>query len=213
MCMYRYMKSRTSRYAATTTVHSSPSKGVHARYIHRYPLISICLYLFVSIYLSISISLFSWFQKSVTRRSSGVAPRACVRVYARVLVPPNLYIHIHIRTSRCATTTTVHSSPSKGVHARYIYRTIPMDRSISINLSISTYLSIYLDACIGYINSVPATATVHSRASNAERKRNIYIYQHMHIHNHLHRSIYLNLSVCSYQYLDLYLDILYGYSK
>ena len=32
---------------------------------------------------------------SVTRRSSGVAPRACVRVYARVLVPPNLYIYIH----------------------------------------------------------------------------------------------------------------------
>jgi len=33
---------------------------------------------------------------SVTRRSSGVAPRACVRVYARVLVPPNLYIHTHV---------------------------------------------------------------------------------------------------------------------
>ena len=29
------------------------------------------------------------------RRSSGVAPRACVRVYARVLVPPNLYIHTY----------------------------------------------------------------------------------------------------------------------
>jgi len=29
----------------------------------------------------------------VTRRSSGMAPRACVRVYARVLVPPNLYVH------------------------------------------------------------------------------------------------------------------------
>jgi len=36
----------------------------------------------------------------VTRLSSGVAPRDCVRVYARVLVPPNLYIHtyIHIYT-------------------------------------------------------------------------------------------------------------------
>ena len=33
---------------------------------------------------------------SATRRSSGVAPRACVRVYARVLVPPNLYIHAYI---------------------------------------------------------------------------------------------------------------------
>jgi len=33
-----------------------------------------------------------------TRRSSGagVAPRACVRVYARVLVPPNLYIHTYM---------------------------------------------------------------------------------------------------------------------
>ena len=25
-----------------------------------------------------------------------MAPRACVRVYARVLVPPNLYIHTYI---------------------------------------------------------------------------------------------------------------------
>ena len=33
---------------------------------------------------------------SMTRRSSGVAP--CVRVYARVLVPPNLYIVYYIYT-------------------------------------------------------------------------------------------------------------------
>ena len=39
-----------------------------------------------------------WDVVSVTRRSSGVAPRACVRVYARVLVPPNLYIHAHTHT-------------------------------------------------------------------------------------------------------------------
>jgi len=37
-----------------------------------------------------------WDVVSVTRRSSGVAPRACVRVYARVLVPPNLYIHTYV---------------------------------------------------------------------------------------------------------------------
>ena len=37
-----------------------------------------------------------WDMVSATRRSSGVAPRACVRVYARVLVPPNLYIHTYI---------------------------------------------------------------------------------------------------------------------
>jgi len=37
-----------------------------------------------------------WDVVSATRRSSGVAPRACVRVYARVLVPPNLYIHTYI---------------------------------------------------------------------------------------------------------------------
>jgi len=42
---------------------------------------------------------------SVTRRSSGVAPRACVRVYARVLVPPNLYIHTY--TYGCLTITRV----------------------------------------------------------------------------------------------------------
>ena len=34
----------------------------------------------------------------VTRRSFGVAPRVCVCVYARVLVPPNLYIHTYIHT-------------------------------------------------------------------------------------------------------------------
>jgi len=43
-----------------------------------------------------------WDVVSVTRRSSGVAPRACVRVYARVLVPPNLYIHTYIHESRLA---------------------------------------------------------------------------------------------------------------
>jgi len=38
-----------------------------------------------------------WDVVSVTRRSSGVAPRACVRVYAGalVLVPPNIYIHTY----------------------------------------------------------------------------------------------------------------------
>jgi len=41
-----------------------------------------------------------WDVVSVTRRSSGVAPRACVRVYARVLVPPNLYIHTYIYIHR-----------------------------------------------------------------------------------------------------------------
>ena len=35
---------------------------------------------------------------SATGRSYGVAPRACVRLYARVLVPPNLYIHTYIHT-------------------------------------------------------------------------------------------------------------------
>ena len=41
-----------------------------------------------------------WDVVSVTRLSSGVAPRACVRVYARVLVPPNLYIHTYRRGLR-----------------------------------------------------------------------------------------------------------------
>jgi len=36
-----------------------------------------------------------WDLVSATHRSSGGAPRACVRVYARVLVPPNLYIHAY----------------------------------------------------------------------------------------------------------------------
>jgi len=36
-----------------------------------------------------------WDVVSATRRSSGVAPRACVRVYARVLVQ-NLYIHTYV---------------------------------------------------------------------------------------------------------------------
>ena len=42
---------------------------------------------------------------SVTRRSSGVAPRACVRVYARVLVPPNLYIHKYSSLCSCVLVT------------------------------------------------------------------------------------------------------------
>jgi len=39
-----------------------------------------------------------WDVVSATRRSSGVAPRACVRVYARVLVPPIFtFIHSYMR--------------------------------------------------------------------------------------------------------------------
>jgi len=41
-----------------------------------------------------------WDVGSATHRSSGVAPRACVRMYARVLVPPNLYIHTYIHVPR-----------------------------------------------------------------------------------------------------------------
>jgi len=37
-----------------------------------------------------------WDVVSAPRRSSGVTPRACVRVHARVLVPPNLYMHTYI---------------------------------------------------------------------------------------------------------------------
>jgi len=37
-----------------------------------------------------------WDMVSATRRSSGVAPRACVRVHARVLVRLNLYIYTYI---------------------------------------------------------------------------------------------------------------------
>ena len=52
-----------------------------------------------------------WDVVSVTRRSSGVAPRACVRVYARVLVPTNLYIHTYnitlLTKNTAATATTV----------------------------------------------------------------------------------------------------------
>jgi len=55
-----------------------------------------------------------WDVVSVKRQSSGVAPRACVRVYARVLVPPNLYIHIIIHTyaSQTLPPPTTTSSPS-----------------------------------------------------------------------------------------------------
>ena len=42
-----------------------------------------------------------WNVASATRRGSGVAPRACARVYARVLVPPpNIYIYICIQKAR-----------------------------------------------------------------------------------------------------------------
>jgi len=45
-----------------------------------------------------------WDVVSATRRSSDVAPRACVRVYARVLVSPNLYIHTVAQQRRAAAT-------------------------------------------------------------------------------------------------------------
>jgi len=40
-----------------------------------------------------------WDVVSATLRSSSVAPWACVRVYARVLVLPDLYTHTYIRCS------------------------------------------------------------------------------------------------------------------
>jgi len=39
-----------------------------------------------------------------------VAPRACVRVYARVLVPPNLYIHTYIQRETGGATALVRAS-------------------------------------------------------------------------------------------------------
>ena len=47
-----------------------------------------------------------WDVVSAIRRSSGMAPRACVRVDARVLVPPNSYIHSHIW---CVGRASIHS--------------------------------------------------------------------------------------------------------
>jgi len=59
-----------------------------------------------------------WDVVSVTRRSSGVAPRACVRVYARVLVPPNLYTHTYMNTycfskNTRKTPQNTHKTPAK----------------------------------------------------------------------------------------------------
>jgi len=51
-----------------------------------------------------------WDVVSATRRSSGVASQACVRVYARVLVLPNIYIHTY-------TYCTLHS----GAHSAITY--------------------------------------------------------------------------------------------
>ena len=59
-----------------------------------------------------------WDVVSVTRRSSGVAPRACVRAYARVLVPPNLYIHTYIHTYvTLATAGTADAAPATAATA------------------------------------------------------------------------------------------------
>jgi len=41
-----------------------------------------------------------WDVVSVTRLSSGVALRACVRVYARAVVLSKCFIHTYIRTHR-----------------------------------------------------------------------------------------------------------------
>ena len=59
---------------------------------------------------------------SATRRSSGVVPRACVRVYARVLVPPNMCIHTYILYSL-------------GFIIRIAYRCKPLHRSTSAHIS------------------------------------------------------------------------------
>ena len=56
----------------------------------------------------------------MTRRSSGVAPQACVRVYARVLGPPNLYIHtcpyIRHTTHTCTQAQLKHTTTHTHTH-------------------------------------------------------------------------------------------------
>jgi len=98
-----------------------------------------------------------------TRRSSGVAPRACVRVYARVLVPPNLYIHtcpyIQHTTHTCTqaqlkhTNTHTHTQPhpTPPTHLQHVRdtdvcrhqyrkRCAPTRRDALHNLLIYTYV-------------------------------------------------------------------------
>jgi len=73
-----------------------------------------------------------WAVVSATRRSSGVAPRACVRVYARVLVPPNLYRHTYIHLASAsgawASFTLGYSSAASGVWVRFPLATTPLSR-------------------------------------------------------------------------------------
>ena len=105
-----------------------------------------------------------WDVVSATRRSSGVAPRACERVYARVLVPPNLYIYtyIHTRLIRYRRHCPLHQPPlvtrtppsplqppkeSSGARAqsqRYIYVDLFVFISIYIHIYMHIYIYIYM---------------------------------------------------------------------
>ena len=66
-----------------------------------------------------------WDVVSVTRRSSGVAPRACVRVYARVLVLPNLYIHTYVTRTQDTPTEKTPPTPAHTAHDKTPKRTPP----------------------------------------------------------------------------------------
>jgi len=87
-----------------------------------------------------------WDVVSVTRRSSGVAPRACVRVYARVLVPPNLYIHAYIPGIRGGGAAGLNCAPSDAASAR----TEPVrprawgGRRSGVTISTHIYINIYI---------------------------------------------------------------------
>jgi len=97
-----------------------------------------------------------WDMVSATRRSSGVSPRACVRVYARVLVPPNLYIHTYIALHRLISKCTLvifldasraclgleaffSSSLARAASALRVLRTSSSSALISLRLSNSAW--------------------------------------------------------------------------
>jgi len=91
----------------------------------------------------------TWDVVSVTRRSSGVAPRACVRVYARVLVPPNLYIHTYTRTGEVYYYSyNSYDETSKLRHGpRLLEHPTPLLRALGLALRWGVTYSLVTDYC------------------------------------------------------------------
>jgi len=148
---------------------------------------------------------------SVTRRSSGVVPRACVRVYARVLVPPNLYIRTYILTSPAPGQTRLQTrefSSTNLVHFAVASTATAATRAQigthrprkACEVTVKTYMLFYYKLY-----------TTHGIYTSTQKCRYIiciYVYIWcIYIYIHININVYIYIQIYIYRYIYTYMYV------